>query len=123
MERCNIAELEEQLRKAMLTSDVDALDELISDSLFFTAPTGDVISKQMDIEMHRSGVQKLTKLETLEQHIRFYKGFAVVAAKMQIEGVYGSEKIRGVFAYTRVWAVSDNGKCQIAAGHVSQISG
>lgn len=47
----------------MLISDVLALNELIADDLVFTLPTGLVIDKQVDLEAHRSGIQKYHQIE------------------------------------------------------------
>jgi len=116
----NIIELEEKLRLAMLTSDVKVLDELISDKLLFTAPTGDVVTKEIDLNAHRSGVQKITDLELLEQKIQPYDNFAIVTAKMSIKGTFNNFPIDGIYCYTRFWANPDN-KWQIVGGHVSKI--
>lgn len=90
-----INQFEEQLRQAMLSSDIDVLDTLIADTLMFTLPTGDVANKKMDLEAHRSGLQKLTELNLLEQHIKVYDNFAIVVAKMQLSGTYDSNSING----------------------------
>lgn len=120
MNQQTIKQLETELQQAMLTSDVKKLDELISEELIFTIPTGQVANKQMDLDAHRTGVQKLTKLELVEQTIKCHDSFAVVAAKMLLEGTFGPETISGNFCYTRVWAAL-NGSLQVVAGHVSMV--
>ncbi len=113
-----IKELEEKLRLAMLNSNIQELDKLIADTLIFTAPTGDVINKQFDLDTHHSGVLKLTKLEQAEQNIKEYENFAVVTVKAELEGILNNKHIREKCAYTRVWAILE-GKWQVVAGHVS----
>lgn len=120
MNKDKIIQLEEKLRLAMLSSDVDVLDNLIADTLMFTLPTGDIANKRMDLEAHRSGIQKLTELNLLEQNIQVYENFAIVAAKMQLAGTYDSNSINGRYSYTRVWSKVNN-NWQIVAGHVSQL--
>ncbi len=51
----------------MLTSDVSALDRLISDDLMFTDHLGRLLSKQADLKTHRSGTLKFHMLEPSEQ--------------------------------------------------------
>lgn len=114
-----IIKKEEELQIAMLTSDVEVLDSLINDCLIFTAPTGDVVSKDMDLTAHRSGIQKLTKLEKITQEILIRDKTAVVASKMNLEGTYGEQKIDGLYSYTRVWHKEEIWK--IIAGHVSLV--
>lgn len=116
-----IIKLEEELRLAMLASDVEKLDELISDSLMFIAPNGIVATKQMDLDIHRSGAQKMTKLTPSEQKIQFFDNCAIVTVKMEVEGIIGESHISRDYRYTRTWAKINN-KWQIIAGAVVAIS-
>ncbi len=116
----DVEKFEEKLRLAMLASDVSVLDELISDSLVFTAPNGDVVNKQMDLECHKSGIQKLTELTFLERHIKIHNNFAIVAVKMKLSGTFNGGAISGIYSYTRIWSGLKD-KLQVVGGHVSQI--
>lgn len=57
---------ESRLLAAMLASDIAVLSELIDDRLVFTGPDGTVLTKELDLETHRSGLLKLTVLESLD---------------------------------------------------------
>src|SRR3546814_19616454 len=59
IERC-----EEQLREALLNSDVGLLDSLLGDDLIFTNQDGMRLTKADDIAAHQSG---LLAIETLSQ--------------------------------------------------------
>jgi uncharacterized protein (TIGR02246 family) len=114
--------LEETLQQAMLNGDVQALDELIADDLIFTLHSGLVISKQDDLEAHRTGLQKYRKIDITDQHIRHYgDDCAVVTLRADLEGVFDGESYAAPYRFTRIWAKRQN-RWQIAAGHVSQIS-
>lgn len=115
-----IIKLEEELRFAMLASDVAKLDELIADSLMFIAPNGMIVTKQMDIEAHKSGLQKMTKLSPSEQQIKVYDNCAIVTVKMEIEGTYGDTSISGNYRYIRTWSQT-NGALKVVAGSVVSI--
>lgn len=67
MNQAQIIACEERLRKAMLSSNVEVLNELIADDLLFVNQSGQIISKEADIEVHRSGNLKITKIDILEQ--------------------------------------------------------
>ena len=58
-----ISALEEKLRLAMETSNVDEIDKLLSPSLLFTNHLGQVITKNDDLEGHR---KKDLVIESLE---------------------------------------------------------
>lgn len=104
MNREAIAQLEEQLRQAMLSSDVAALDKLIADDLVFTLPNGAIANKQMDSDAHCSGTQKRTEVNFLERQVQIYDKVAIVTVKTELAGTYAGEDITGTYRYTRVWA-------------------
>jgi ketosteroid isomerase-like protein len=121
MEAMIIEALEEKLRQAMLDSNVEALDKLIADDLVFTMHTGLVIHKQDDLEAHRTGIQRFTKIDLDDQQIRHYGDCAVVAVKVGLTGQFNGQAYSETYRFTRVWVKRQN-HWQIAAGHVSQIS-
>lgn len=118
--RNEIIKLEEELRLAMLSSDVKKLDELIADSLLFVAPNGQIATKQMDLDAHKSGLQKMTKLIQSDQTIEIHENTAIVTVKAEIEGTFGEASINGIYRYLRVWQ-KINDKFQIIAGSVALI--
>jgi hypothetical protein len=75
-----ITELEERLKLAMSTSDVDELDMLLSDDLVFTSHFGAVISKKDDLNMHTSGDLKIEDIQLSDQKILPYEDIAIVTA-------------------------------------------
>lgn len=115
-----IESLEEELRQAMLLSDVDALDKLIADDLVFTMHTGFVVNKQYDLDAHRSGVFKFSKVEICDRQIHDYGNCVVVTLKAELAGAYNGQAFSEPYRFTRIWIQRQN--CwQIVAGHVSQV--
>ncbi|MBW4520114.1 MAG: nuclear transport factor 2 family protein [Scytolyngbya sp. HA4215-MV1] len=121
MDEMIIETLEEKLRQAMLAGDVSQLDELIADDLVFTLHTGLVINKQDDLEAHRAGIQKFTKIELDDRQIRHYGDCAVVTLKADLAGLFHGQAYSATYRFTRIWVKRQN-RWQIAAGHVSQVS-
>lgn len=117
MEEITIEVLEENLRQAMLNSDILALDELIADDLIFTLPTGLVIDKQTDLDAHRSGIQKFNQIEIADRQIHHYGDWAVVSLRAEIV----AKVFSGTYRFTRIWAKRQN-RWQIVAGHASSIT-
>jgi ketosteroid isomerase-like protein len=120
MVETTIAELEENLQQAMLSSNVQELDELIADDLVFTMHTGLVITKQNDLEAHRTGIQKFTSIDLTDQQIRHYGDCAVVTLQAHLTGVFQGQDYSALYRFTRVWVKRQN-RWQIAAGHVTQM--
>lgn len=117
-----IVNAEEQLRLAMLASDVDVLHELLAPNLIFTNHFGHVMSKQDDLAAHQSGMFKIKELKPSEQHIQLHGKTAVVSVRMQLEGTYDGNPANGDFRFTRVWALSSAGAWHVVAAHAGIVA-
>lgn len=100
-----VVELEERLARAMRSSDVRVLDELLADDLLFTNHQGLVVSKQEDLDVHRSGLLKLDSLDASDRHIRLLGHVAIVSVRVQLAGRHAGTPFEGGFRFTRVWAL------------------
>jgi Domain of unknown function (DUF4440) len=116
-----IIAMEERLRQAMLNSDVAELDALIAPELIFTNYLGQLVSKQQDLEIHRSGVLDFRELMPSERCIQLNEGCSVVSVKMHVLGSYVGAEIDEQYRFTRVWAVASSRTLQVIAGHVGVV--
>ncbi|MGK7948615.1 MAG: nuclear transport factor 2 family protein [Xenococcaceae cyanobacterium] len=116
-----IIEAEEQLRLAILSSDVEALDRLLSPELIFTNHLGQVLSKEDDLMAHRSGIVKVQVLTPSEQHIQIKGAMAIVSVRMHLFGSYDGVTSDSDFRFTRIWTLSANNIWQVIAAHSSII--
>jgi hypothetical protein len=108
------------LRRAQLTGDVGELDRLVDDELVFTGPNGAVYGKQDDLDGHRRGIIRITRLEPSEECIQHFGNIAVVSVRMEMSGTFEGAPFAGPFRYTRVWR-ADGDSWRIVAGHVSAV--
>ena len=113
---------EAELREAMMTNDVAALDRLIDDDLVFTTLEGEVVGKRFDLDAHRARRLRLTRLEPSDRHVLRYGGTAVVSVRMEIAGTYDGAPVGGALRYTRVWVERSDG-WRIVAGHMGAVKG
>ncbi len=111
---------EAALRTAMLAGDVDTLSELIDDDLVFTAPDGQVLSKDDDLAAHRARLLRLHRLDVFETRSQRVGELIVTITKAQLAGHFGATPIDGAFAYTRLWRAAGP-RWRIVAGHASRI--
>ena len=116
----SLEECEEALRQAQLASDVQELDRLVDDELVFIGPNGAVYGKQDDLDAHRRGLIRITRLEPSEESIKRFGSIAVVSVRMEMTGTFEGAAFAGPFRYTRVWRAGPTG-WRIVAGHVSAI--
>ena len=106
----------------MLASDVDALDALIADDLLFAGPTGELATKAMDLELHRTGGTRFHQIVPKALEIRVWsERFAFASAEVSLVGTFLGHDFAGNFRYMRVWRKGKNG-WQIAGGSVCAIA-
>ena len=116
-----VQQAEERLLKAQLASDVEELDRLIADDLVFTTHAGQVVGKQDDLKIHRSGTLKFSKVNLTEQVIREHGNSAVAVDAVDLAGIQNGEAFSGLFRFTRFWIKFEDGCWRIVGGHVSQV--
>jgi hypothetical protein len=116
-----IGALEEQLRLAMLRSDVSVLDALIADELLFVGPDGSVLGKAADLELHRSGAQRISQLDFTDLLVRDHGVVAVTSVMARVVGTFNEQSFSGQFRYMRTWARIGAG-WQVVAGSASLVA-
>jgi hypothetical protein len=115
-----IKTLEKRIWEAQLSADVSALDELISDNLLFTGLSGELETKAKDLDQHRSGKLKITKLLPLDLQIREIPGGAIASVKMDASAIIQGQEVPAILRYTRVW-IQENDHWVVAGGHMSVV--
>ena len=119
MNQARVIEYEEMLRSAMLSNNVELLEELLSDELIFVNHFGQWLSKEQDINAHRSKSLDIAGIEVLEQEIKLFQELAVTVTKIALNGSLATgESIGGEYSYTRVWKDVE-GKLKVVSCHCS----
>ncbi len=98
-----IRQLEEALRIAMLSSDAEALEALIADDLIFVGPSGEVLGKQDDLALHRSGRQKVSMADWQLVEIAMHDQMAVALTTADLAGTFDGVAFSSRFRYCRFW--------------------
>lgn len=99
----SIEATEEQLRTAMINSDVKVLDELLADDLLFTNHLGLTMTKEDDLTAHRSGFVKIESIDLSDMKIRTAGDVSVVSVTSRICGEFGGQFADASFRFMRVW--------------------
>ena len=117
-DRSEIEKAEETLRLAMLESNVTKLDQLIDDDLLFISPDGSVQSKDDDLTLHRSGEERITRIEFQDQRVQAGPYVASVSVLAFVSGSFKGHAFQGQFRYLRVWHRTPTG-WKVIAGSAS----
>jgi hypothetical protein len=115
-----IQDLEERIRKAQLSNDVNTLNELISNQLQFVFLDGSVASKSDDLEAHRNKLVIFHSITFTDQIIQTFENLATVTVKAEIRGTMNGQSFHDNYRYGRTWARL-NDQWQIIAGNVVQL--
>ena len=115
-----IIALEDKLLNALKSGDCHSLDELLHDNLIFNIPTGETISKQIDIENYRSGKMVVSDMEIYDLTISTIDDVCMAAMAVLLKARYENMIIDGRYKYLRVWKFTNN-VWQVIAGSGVQI--
>ncbi|MDQ1143005.1 nuclear transport factor 2 family protein [Pedobacter agri] len=105
----NILAHEELLYSAMKNGNINVLDELLHNDLLFIVPSGDVITKEIDLDTYREGKLKIIELFPEIENLNIISDTAVVTVVMEIKGEYDGEKFEAKYRYIRFWKQFDDG--------------
>ena len=114
-----IIDCESQLLQAIKTSDIKILAALFHVDLIFNIPTGQTITKPMDIENYRSGIMTVSEITATDQIIKTIDDIATVVVTINLKAKYANQTIDGKFRHLRVWKLFDNSWKVIAGSGMS----
>ena len=99
---------------------INSLDNLINNNLIFVNHFGQILTKEADIEAHRSGVLNFTDIKILDQKVILLENSAVTVTRAALKGIFGIEPIEDEMCYSRVWQMNGD-KLTIVSGHCSSV--
>jgi hypothetical protein len=111
---------ERRLQAAQLASDVDTLDELVDERLIFTGPDARLYTKQDDLRVHRTGEQRMTRVDEEDLRVLVAGDAGVTWFLGTLAGTVSGEPFTARVRYTRTW-VRDSGAWRLIAAHVSAV--
>nr|WP_295923840.1 nuclear transport factor 2 family protein [uncultured Dyadobacter sp.] len=101
--RKEVVEAENKLFSAQLVSDVDMLDQLLHNDLIAVAPTGQVLTKKMDLDSHKAKTMIIEEASTIIDEIKIIGDTALSIVTMTAKGKMMGTPLEGQFRYFRVW--------------------
>lgn len=102
-----IIDCEKQLIQAIKINDIKMLDALLHEDLIFNIPTGQSITKSMDIENYRSGGMIVSEIIATDQIIKIFDNISIVNVTIHLKAKYEGQMIAGKYKYLRVWKIFD----------------
>jgi ketosteroid isomerase-like protein len=113
--------LEQDWRRALLSSNVAELDHLLADDYLGVTANGTLETKADLLATRRSGTVRLQQLDLTDLKVRVYGDTAVVTSRAELSGSNGGTDISGRYRYTRVYN-RRNGQWRIVSFEASRIA-
>ncbi len=101
--RQDVITAENKLFSAQLASNVDMLDRLLHDDLIAVAPTGQLLTKKMDLDAHKAKTMIIEDALTTIDEIEIISDTALSIVTMTAKGKMMGTPLEGKFRYFRVW--------------------
>ena len=118
----NILVLENRLKHAMLNSNISELNEMLSDDLIFTNHLGQLVTKQEDLNAHKTGQLKIENIEFCDVKIMPFNEMAMVNAKVRLVGSFNGEAAETIFRFSRIWSKNSNNTWQVIMAHSTLVA-
>lgn len=99
----DVVKAENRLFSAQRAGDVDLLDQLLQDELVAMAPTGQLLTKEMDLDSYRTKSVVIDEGSIEIDSIHILDDIALSVVTMTAKGKAMGVPIDGQFRYLRVW--------------------
>jgi hypothetical protein len=110
----DLIDAERELQAAQRSADVEALDALLHPRLVAAGPDGTVFTKEYDLEAHRSGALRITRLVEQSIDVEESERTGVTRLVASVDAVQGGVEVSARLRYTRLWVLED-GRWQVLA--------
>ncbi|MFE0460942.1 nuclear transport factor 2 family protein [Kitasatospora sp. NPDC058965] len=109
---------EHRLQAAQLAADAGALDHLLDDRLVFTGPDGRLYGKSDDLELQRSGRQRLTRVDEEDLAVLVVGTTGLTWFLGTLAGSVDGAEFTARLRYTRTWVHTPDHGWRLVAAHV-----
>lgn len=115
-----VRRINDEVDRAFLQSDIEALNQLIAGRCIFTGRDGSVGNKAEVLSIFKSAIIKFVSIEAEVEKLYIYGNAAVVTGKARTKGRRFEQEIYHLVRYTRVY-IKQRKSWKLAAEQVTRI--
>lgn len=119
--RQDIEDLEQQWKDATVKGDVAAMDHLLSEDYVGISWTGEVNTKDMQLDRIRTRTAVVRKMELSDSKIKVVGPVAIVTSRAEVDATSENRDVSGAYRYTRVYQRTPTGSWQITNFEATRI--
>jgi hypothetical protein len=105
----SVLQQENKLYSAIKDSNISTLDQLLHDDLLFILPSGEAITKEIDLNTYRGGALKVDELLPEIENLNIIDDMAVITLTMKLKGKFNEVPFEAKYRYIRFWKKFDDG--------------
>jgi ketosteroid isomerase-like protein len=110
-----ITACEEKFLQALRSSDLKGLLEMLHDDLIYNHLSGEVWTKQMDLDSFKAANPVIERVDCIDRKIEVFGDTAIVSTAIYLKGIFGGHQIEGKTRFLRTWKRFEDGWKIIAA--------
>ncbi len=111
-----LRDVEQQLQSAVRSGDVEALDRLLDDRVVYTGPDGRSLTKEEDLEAHRSRTLVVESFDQEDLQVTVAGTTGITRVLATLQGTAAGQPFAARLQYTRTW-VHAEGAWRVLAAH------
>lgn len=104
-----VLEQENNLYEAIKQSDIEMLNELLHNDLLFIIPSGEAITKEIDLKTYSDGLSKIDELHPHIENLNIIEDLAVITLTIELKGSFNNDGFEAKYRYIRFWKKFQNG--------------
>ncbi|WP_201776371.1 nuclear transport factor 2 family protein [Streptacidiphilus carbonis] len=117
-----LSDAERELQSAVRSGDVEALDRLLDDGVVYTGPDGRCLTKEEDLEAHRTRTLVVEAFDQEDLRLRVAGTTGITHVLAGLKGTAAGQSFAARLRYTRTWVHAD-GAWRVLAAHASSVIG
>ena len=113
--------MEEKWKDATVKGDVTAMDHLLAEDFVGISWTGEVNTKDMQLDRLRNRTLVVRKMELSDSKIKIVGPVAIVTSRAEIDATSDGRDATGAYRYTRVYQRTPAGTWKITSFEATRI--
>ena len=113
-------EAERRLQAAVRSGDVEALDLLLDDRVVYTGPDGSSLTKEDDLEAHRSRTLAVEVFDQQDLQVTVVGSTGITRVLARLQGTAAGQPFSARLRYTRTWVHADD-TWRVLAAHAGAV--